>query len=322
MIVDAQAAASEMDALQAEILSEFATPAQEGTETPAPAGTEAEAPAPEDPAEPAAEPETPEAAEPEPTPAETRAQLRLMEREAAVRDREQAAERERGTWETRIRELEAQVARAPDPDTVRESLLSSPAKYLEEALGIPPDQVARLIIAEKLGDQAPPELRAEAERVATSVKVAQLQAQIARQQIQTQAAAAAAAVKGNSAYPTLARAAEVQPAWVQEALLARLPKKPTVGDYETALGAIEREWAAFARAISPPGTADTTAPAPTPEKKTESASAPPKPAAKAPEPQKTNPRPVPPNRWGKRKFDEEGDALEAEILAEFRAQRR
>lgn len=59
----------------------------------------------------------------------------------------------------RIAQLEAELARRPDPATIAREITNNPFGAFQK-YGVPTDHVTRVLVATALGDQAPPEMKA------------------------------------------------------------------------------------------------------------------------------------------------------------------
>lgn len=181
-------------------------------------------PAEETPVEAQAE-EAPPAPAPETKPEENpdRALLRLMDREAQVREREARAEAREREMEARLAELESRSGQVPDLQTVRRALAQDPARFVEH-LGLDPAQVSRLILGAKLGDKAPPEMRQAAQLAAIRQELADelaaVKEQLARSQRET--GVREWMTRGTEQYPALARFAAADPDAARAALTSEM----------------------------------------------------------------------------------------------------
>lgn len=219
---------------------------------------------------------TPEAIRTEPVKAPDmgdtdRSLLRILERESQVRDREAAVEK-------RISEIEAKFANPARPD-IRGALEADPLKFFTDA-GIEPEQVSRLIIAAKLGDKTPEDIRKalgdyplkkELRELREMIQQRDAQAEVTK--VRTQASEFVGKPEGTSKYPALAAVAKVDAKAAAEAVfdeIARdaqarnLPLGGPYLSYEDASAKVEAKWALFHKAFSTPAAStNATAPAAT-----------------------------------------------------------
>ena len=207
-----------------------------------------------------------------------RGSLRLLEREQAVRDREQAAEKALAEARALRDKLEqAPVARGYDKQALADRLMDDPVALFEE-LGADPAQVNRLAIAGFLGDKAPPELRTAAEAIRMRREIDKLRREMKqaeaertgeaeRVRVKNESRDFASRVKGDSTHPTLTAVAKVDPEHVtnaifeviaQDARARGIESRDQLMSPEKAAAIVEKEWAVFARAFAPavetPGT--------------------------------------------------------------------
>lgn len=145
----------------------------------------------------------------------SRGLLRLMEREDAVRAREAEFEKKVAAYEKRLNDAESASKKGPDLAAIKRRLLTAPADFIEKELGIAPEQVTRLIIAQKLGASAPAELirmakDAEMERAQDEQReeLVRLRREISRERVRPAVDEHVAKTddKGASKYPALVAA--------------------------------------------------------------------------------------------------------------------
>lgn len=274
---------------------------------PAPADPPADPPKAEAPPAPApADPPAPK----EDDPATARGLLRLLERETEISNREKALE-------ARAKELEASNAAGITREDVLAALDSDPLKFFE-AVGIAPEEVSRRIIAAKLGDKAPAELREasrdykfrrELDALKQTIKDRD-EALSAKEKAAARESAAREYVNtGVSEYPALAAAAAKNRDRVTSAIVREMAAGGTAKE---AAARVEAEWAFFREVYAP---AQAAPPPP--------ASTTPPPAATAPQgsqTQNTPPRPPPRRPWhtqsdADREVEVEAAIREAEAIA-------
>lgn len=178
-------------------------------------------------------------------------------------------------YETRIKDLESKQV----PQDLAFNLRTNPHDTLE-SMGISPDDLVRRVIAARLGDQVPAQLKEELRQDETQRQIHELRNQLAQRD---QASAARAFVeqvnagareyvtKGVGEYaPTVAKVAKASPERVYQEILAeisqdaraRSAREPNgdVLSYEEAAKRVEARWAELAGVFSPAIPASTTAP--------------------------------------------------------------
>lgn len=253
--------------------------------TPAPEAASAAAPAPGAPSVPPA-PVTPPA-EVTPDPAPDRGMLRLLEREGQVRDRESALEQRERQFSARLSEMEARIAGQSD---FVERLHRDPVEALK-SLGADADGISKVLLARAMGDKAPPEIKAAAEKLEWQREIDALKRQVTqseaqryheaeRLRVQSEARAFASTVpkdaQGTSKYPALARVAATDASFVEQEIFneiardaqERAAKEPNGRPIapEVAAERLNKRWEVFSRAFQPApaaGAPSGTPPAPT-----------------------------------------------------------
>lgn len=279
-------------------------------------------------AEPDADPvvssgETPPAVVVPPVPEEDiRGTLRLLEQENTLRKERDAFRAEREAFQAEVTKFKAGGDRMSLED-IRRAIERDPLKFFEEKVGIAPEQVSRKIIARKLGDKAPAELREEANRYEVEERFADLERQIRERDYALERERVRNGTRdflgkqdtGSSKYPTLSAVATVDKDRVTEAIFAEIARdagergktdpNAALLSYEEAAQRVEDQWAVYRKALAP----STNAPA-TP------ANVPPvAPAVKATPPVK---RPAPPRRYWQEESSDEVEAALAEATAMLR----
>jgi len=221
------------------------------------------------------EPPAPAAKEPEPDP---RALMRIIERDAMLRDREAVLEkRER---EIAAREEAARQRRALDPDEFRGRLYDDPLEAVR-SLGLEPSDVARALTAGVLGDKAPPELRSATETQRLRAELRRLKEEVQstlrerdheaeRQRVRADvrdyaATATGRMTRGESKHPTVDAVAAEDAAYVESAIWdeiardasERAGREPDGRPLTAAEAAarVEARWAKIAGARKPAGNA-------------------------------------------------------------------
>lgn len=262
-----------------------------------------------------AAPETPPVVEAKP---EERGLERLVEREVALRTREQ----EISTKESRLAALEAEI-QALKGRSLSDDLLQK-AEYAPEevlkALGLDPEMVVRQVIANRLGPDAPPEIKQTVESAQIKKQLNELKRELAEHQQRAQAAQFVAQVEAGARQyvekglsenvPTVAAVAKANPMKVYREILEEIAQDANVktarglgGDvltYDEAAKRVEARWSEFKTYFAPPAPSTPT-PASTPVSQTTSTGAP------KPNPPATKPpdRPIAP--WLQRgEIEDEG----------------
>lgn len=136
----------------------------------------------------------PDAAPSEPDPSVARGLDRLVQREVEIRSLEAQVKSEREQLTTLRAQLEEQQKRLQsggqdlaDLTAIREKAKYDPAGALK-ALGLDPSDTVKLILAEQMGDKAPPELRQALREQKRDREIAELREQIAAKDRQAAAA--------------------------------------------------------------------------------------------------------------------------------------
>lgn len=212
-------------------------------------------------------------ANPEPT---DRGFMRLLEKEAEIKALNEKVD-------AKLRQLEAAMDARPgdkpvlDPVQLREQLETDPVGFFEQFMGIDPAQVSRLIIAAKLGDKAPREIReamqqhyAKQESQKAIREVEQLKLQLEVERVKGGVSNYAGSLT-ESTHPVLAAVAAVDRNIVEQAILSKIGQDATArglrGTGHTylspaeAASQLEAEWSVFQKALVKPAAAP--APAPT-----------------------------------------------------------
>lgn len=202
----------------------------------------------------------------------SRGMLRLIEKDTELTAREKAfEEKERGAAESRVK-LEKRLAEvealldstkktAVDYTALRRKLLTEPVKFLEEELKLPPDQVTRIIIAQKLGDAAPPELVRLAKDKQIEIELQDIRDELARERRELKVERSRGTVdehltKGESKYPTLSAVAKLDRARVSAAVFAKVRAVVEAGTeldeavVERAAKEVEEDWSLFSKVFS------------------------------------------------------------------------
>lgn len=298
------------------------------TPAPAPASaasTQGAPPVPPAPATPPAEVTT--------DPAPDRGMLRLLEREGQVRDRESALEQRERQFSTRLSEMEARLSGQSD---FVDRLHRDPVEALR-SLGADADGISKVLLARAMGDKAPPEVKAAAEKLEWQREIDALKRQVQqteaqryheaeRLRVQSEARAFASAVpkdeQGTSKYPALARVAVTDASFVEQEIFneiardaqERAAKEPNGRPItpEVAAERLNKRWDVFSRAF----TQAPAAPAPLstnvtpPAQIAPVATQPPKPAA----PTQPKPLPAPRRPYWEQDYDAEREAALAEAV--------
>jgi hypothetical protein len=306
---------SEADEAIAAIAAEFEAenPPEDPVVEAAPAGTpqaDLETPKPE-----AVRTEAPKAEDTD------RGMLRLLERESQVRDREAALER-------KVADIEAKYANPPKTD-IRGAIEADPIKFFTDA-GLEPEQVSRLIIAAKLGDKTPEDIRKalgdyplkkELRELREMIQQRDAQAEVSK--VRMQASDFVGKPEGTSKYPALTAVAKVDSKAAAEAVFDEIARDAQVRNlplggpyltYEEAAAKVDAKWELYRKAFTPSPNA--TAPAEiaptgasTPKTETKPATKP-----RAPAPRK-------PYWESDTDWEAQKDAAIAEAVAQYRAGR-
>ncbi len=200
----------------------------------------------------------------------TTALLKILEKERSLTTEREAFRAEREAWEAEKTAWTEQESKRDTIDgaTLKKTLLTRPAALLQ-ALGITPSQVSKLLIAEQLGDKAPPELRAEMARAQETARLQELEDRITGYEQKDSARAfadnvksgvAAYVTKGVSAHcPTVAAVQKVDPQRVQDEIFQEIVSdasrrahrepngKPLSA--EQAAARVEKRWAVLGNAL-------------------------------------------------------------------------
>jgi hypothetical protein len=172
-------------------------------------------------------------------------------------------------WEAKLKDFETKLKVAQDKPKVPEKTPADLAREIEEdpvgffeKAGISPEQVARLVIAARLGDKAPAEVRDAIQRHRDKSEVAALRREIeaertARVVEKLKSGAEAAVAKAES--PVLAALRAVDPSELTERVFGKVaedararnvgPEGPFLS-YEDALKAVEADLSKYHRAFS------------------------------------------------------------------------
>lgn len=248
---------ADADAAIAAIAAEFAAEAPSEEVEAAPAGEvqpDLETPKPEE----AALREKPaEAAETD------RGMLRLIEKETALREREAALDKKLVELESKLAKLSEPAPIPPRPN-YREEIERDPLKFFTDA-GIEPEQVSRLIIAAKMGDKTPEDIRRalgdypmkrELQELRQMIQQRDAQAEVSK--VRMQATEHVSRAEGISKYPALAAVAKVDPKYAAEAVFEEIARDaqarniPIGGTYlstDEAAAKVEARWELFRKAF-------------------------------------------------------------------------
>lgn len=276
---------------------------------------------------PPVQPETPPAPEAKP---EERGLERLVEREVALRSREAeiaAREAKFAEMEQRLRELETKRV----PDDWREKAEYAPEEVLKQ-MGLDPEMVVRQIIANRLGPDAPPEVKQTVESAQIKKQINELKRELAEHQQRAAAAAFVAQVEAGARQyvekgigenaPTVAAVAKANPMKVYREILEEIAQDANMksarglgGDvlsYDEAAKRVEARWSEFKTYFAPAApsgsqTTPTPASTPAPAANAQGANKPTPPVTKPPD------RPIAP--WLQHRADED-EGIKAAV-AEF-----
>ncbi len=274
--------------------------------------------------DPPAEPVTPPAdvVAPKVPDEDVRGTLRLLEQENVLRKEREGFRSEREAFQAEVAKFKAAQAEGLSKSDVLRQVRQDPIKFFSD-LGIAPEQVSRLIIAGKLGDKAPPEIREAAQAYEYDRKLERLENMIRERDYENERLRVRNGTQdflgkmdaGDSTYPTLAKVAAVDKTRVTDAIFAEIardaaergktdPNAPLMG-YDEAAKRVEDTWAVFHTALTPRTDATATLAIVPPVAPS---------AVKAAPPAK---RPAPPRRY----WQEDNDEVEA-ALAEATATAR
>jgi hypothetical protein len=273
------------DAVMNELLAELSTSAPADIAETVEAEA-AEAPATEQDAAPAdaeVAAETAPADEPAEDKSATSALIKLLEKDRELVEVRSQLRTERETFEAEKAAWQEQRSREDviSADALRRVLMTDPSKLLT-TLGLAPGRVSQLLIANQLGDKAPPELRQATERAQWEARVLELEAQVAQSNAHTQARAEADRVRaGTTEYvtagvstecPTVAEVAKVDRSRVEDEIFqeivqdaARRASREPNGKpltFEEAARRVEKRWSPLASAFRSQSAGTTAAPAP------------------------------------------------------------
>jgi ribosomal protein L1 len=246
------------DKFQEEINAEWARP---------------ESPAPQEAENTVAAPETPAAPESKP---EERGIERLVEREVALRSREAelvAREARYAEIESRMKAMESRVV----PEDLRNQFEYAPEEALK-AMGVDPEMLVRQVIANRLGPNAPPDVKQTIESAQIKKQINDLKSELFNYQRQAAAAQFVAQVQeGAREYvskglsenvPTVAALAKSNPDRVYREILEVIAtdanQKAARGQggdvltYEEAAKQVEAKWSEYKNFFSAPTSAPST----------------------------------------------------------------
>lgn len=194
----------------------------------------------------------------------------VVAREVAFKTREDALaarEKQLEGIEAKFKELEARQV----PGELTEAIRTVPSNTLR-AMGIDPDHLVRVILAEKMGEKAPPELRSTLKdmerdremkalrnRVEGFERAQSAQAYVAK--VETGAREYVAKIGDNASTPTLAKVAKADPDRAHREIMDeiradardRMNKDPNgqALPYDEAAKRVEARWAPIAKVLSP-----------------------------------------------------------------------
>lgn len=203
-------------------------------------------------------------------PAEDVSTKRLVEREVAVTLKERELEekmRQYGALEARLKEMEARVI----PDNFKELWENKPEDAMK-AMGLDPENVVRMVIANRLGDKADPQIKRVIEESKIKKEINDLKAELSRRDQAAKAQAFVAKVENDARQyvekgigehaPTVAAVAKANPTKVFREIMDEISKdaqdkmvRGVGGDvlsYDEAAKRVEARWAEFKTIFTPP----------------------------------------------------------------------
>lgn len=209
---------------------------------------------------------------------DVRGTLRVLEAENALRKEREAFKAELDAFRRERDADRASNVTRMSVEEIKAAIRRDPIKFFSETVGEAPEQVSRRIIAAKLGDKAPAELRETAREYEYNERFEALERKLLEKDYALERERVRNGTQeflgkqdlGSSKYPTLAAVAAVDRTRVTEAIFAEIAQDaqekaktdrnaPLLG-YDEAAQRVEDNWAVYRKALVP-GTDVTATPA-------------------------------------------------------------